>query len=75
MAELLVEGTELVVHLSAAKKVESVHGDLRIELGAAEYRNRYYGSPSERMAGREFPRVALARFADSVRPENRVPDA
>lgn len=29
MAELLVEGEELVLHLSGAEKLESVHGDLR----------------------------------------------
>ena len=29
MAELLVEGDELVLHLSGTEKLESVHGDLR----------------------------------------------
>ena len=29
MAELLVEGDELVLHLSGAEKLEAVHGDLR----------------------------------------------
>ncbi len=34
MAELLVEGEELVLHLSAAEKVEGVHGDLHAALSA-----------------------------------------
>lgn len=34
MAELQVECNELVLHLSAAEKVESVHGDLRAPLSA-----------------------------------------
>ena len=34
MAELRVEGSELVLHLSKAEKVESVHGDLRAPLSA-----------------------------------------
>ncbi|MGH8981769.1 MAG: hypothetical protein ACRDWE_12270 [Acidimicrobiales bacterium] len=29
MAELVVEGDELVLHLSGVEKLESVHGDLR----------------------------------------------
>jgi uncharacterized protein len=29
MAELVVEGDELVLHLSATEKLEAVHGDLR----------------------------------------------
>ncbi len=29
MAELRVEGTDVVLHLSAAERLESVHGDLR----------------------------------------------
>jgi hypothetical protein len=34
MAELRVEGSELVLHLSGAEKAESVHGDLRAPLSA-----------------------------------------
>lgn len=34
MADLQVEGDELVLHLSAAEKVEGVHGDLRAPLAA-----------------------------------------
>jgi hypothetical protein len=34
MAELQVQGNELVLHLSAAEKVEGVHGDLRVPLSA-----------------------------------------
>jgi hypothetical protein len=34
MAELQVQGNELVLHLSAAEKVEGVHGDLRVPLAA-----------------------------------------
>jgi hypothetical protein len=34
MAELLVEGGELVLHLSKAEKAEAVHGDLRVPLSA-----------------------------------------
>src|SRR6201996_8737147 len=34
MAELRVEGTELVLHLSVAEKLEGVHGDLRVPLSA-----------------------------------------
>jgi hypothetical protein len=34
MAELQVQGTELVLHLSAAEKVEGLHGDLRVPLSA-----------------------------------------
>lgn len=34
MAELRVEGGELVLHLSRAEKVEAVHGDLRVPLAA-----------------------------------------
>ncbi len=34
MAELQVEGDELVLHLSAMEKVEGVHGDLRVPLSA-----------------------------------------
>jgi hypothetical protein len=34
MAELRVEGNELVLHLSTAEKVEGVHGDLRAPLSA-----------------------------------------
>lgn len=29
MAELLIEGDELVLHLSGAERLEAVHGDLR----------------------------------------------
>ncbi len=32
MAELVVEDTELVLHLSRAEKLEAVHGDLRVPL-------------------------------------------
>jgi hypothetical protein len=32
MAELQVEGSDLVLHLSGAEKVEGVHGDLRVPL-------------------------------------------
>jgi hypothetical protein len=34
MAELRVEGGELVLHLSGAEKVEAVHGDLRVPISA-----------------------------------------
>jgi hypothetical protein len=34
LAELRVEGGELVLHLSAAEKAEGVHGDLRVPLSA-----------------------------------------
>ncbi|MGO8877222.1 MAG: hypothetical protein ACLQNG_15845 [Acidimicrobiales bacterium] len=34
MAELRIEGDELVLHLSGAEKLESVHGDLRAPLAA-----------------------------------------
>ena len=34
MAELQVEGGELVLHLSAVEKVEGVHGDLRVPVAA-----------------------------------------
>lgn len=36
MAELHVEGDELVLHLSGFEKVESVHGDLRVPLSAVQ---------------------------------------
>jgi hypothetical protein len=36
MAELRVEGNELVLHLSGFEKVEGVHGDLRVPLSAVE---------------------------------------
>ena len=34
MADLKVEGDELVLHLSRAEKVEGIHGDLRVPLSA-----------------------------------------
>jgi hypothetical protein len=34
MAELTVEGDELVLHLTTAEKAESLHGDLRVPLSA-----------------------------------------
>jgi hypothetical protein len=34
MAELRVEGDELVLHLSAAEKIEGVHGNLRVHVSA-----------------------------------------
>jgi hypothetical protein len=34
MAELRVEGDQLVLHLSGAERVESVHGDLRAPLSS-----------------------------------------
>jgi hypothetical protein len=34
MAELRVEGDQLVLHLSGAEKIESVHGDLRAPLSS-----------------------------------------
>jgi hypothetical protein len=34
MAELRIEGDDLVLHLSAAEKVEGVHGDLRTRRSA-----------------------------------------
>ncbi|HUB41981.1 MAG TPA: hypothetical protein VMA72_24300 [Streptosporangiaceae bacterium] len=34
MAELQLEGDELVLHLSGAEKAEAVHGDLRVPLPA-----------------------------------------
>jgi hypothetical protein len=36
MAELQVEGNELVLHLSGVEKVEGVHGDLRAPLAAVK---------------------------------------
>jgi hypothetical protein len=35
MADLQVEGSELVLHLSNAEKAESVHRDLREPIGVA----------------------------------------
>ena len=34
MAELQLEGAELVLHLSGAEKAEALHGDLRVPLSA-----------------------------------------
>ncbi len=34
MGELQIEGDELVLHLSGAEKLESVHGDLRVPRAA-----------------------------------------
>lgn len=34
MAELKIDGDDLVLHLSAAEKVEGVHGDLRVPRSA-----------------------------------------
>jgi hypothetical protein len=34
MAELQVQGDELVLHLSGAERAEAVHGDLRVPLSA-----------------------------------------
>lgn len=34
MAELVVEGDDLVLHLTGAEKLEAVHGDLRVPLAA-----------------------------------------
>ena len=34
MAELRLEGSELVLHLSGAEKAEAVHGDLHVPLSA-----------------------------------------
>ena len=34
MAELRLEGDELVLHLSGAEKAEAVHGDLRVPVSA-----------------------------------------
>ena len=34
MAELQLDGAELVLHLSGAEKAEAVHGDLRVPLSA-----------------------------------------
>jgi hypothetical protein len=34
MAELRIEGADLVLHLSGAEKLEAVHGDLRAPLAA-----------------------------------------
>ena len=34
MAELLIDGAELVLHLRALEKAEGVHGDIRIPLSA-----------------------------------------
>jgi hypothetical protein len=34
MADLRIDGNQLVLHLSAAEKLESVHGDLRAPLSA-----------------------------------------
>ena len=34
MAELRIDGNELVLHLTAAEKIEGVHGDLRAPLSA-----------------------------------------
>lgn len=36
MAELVREGQEIVVHLSAAEKLEAVHGDLRAPLSSVQ---------------------------------------
>jgi hypothetical protein len=36
MAELAVEGGDLVLRLSAAEKVEAVHGDLRVPLSSVK---------------------------------------
>jgi hypothetical protein len=36
MAELLVEGAELVLHLSWGEKAGGVHGDLRVPLASVE---------------------------------------
>lgn len=34
MAELVTEGSELVLHLSRKEKLEGIHGDLRVPLSA-----------------------------------------
>jgi hypothetical protein len=34
MAELQIEGTDLVLHLSGVEKAEGLHGDLRVPLGS-----------------------------------------
>jgi methyltransferase (TIGR00027 family) len=39
---------------------------LESDIGAAEYRERYFGEASRRMRGHEFYRVALARVAGSA---------
>jgi hypothetical protein len=36
MADLQVEGSELVLHLSGVERVEGLHGDLRVPLTAVE---------------------------------------
>lgn len=36
MGELRVDGDELVLHLSAAEKLESMHGDLRVPRSAVQ---------------------------------------
>ncbi len=36
MAQLRVEGDDLVLHLSVAEKAESLHGDLRVPLSAVQ---------------------------------------
>jgi hypothetical protein len=38
MAELSTDGNELVLHLSAAEKVEGIHGDQRAPLSAVRRR-------------------------------------
>lgn len=36
MAELVIEGEELVLHLSGGEKLEAVHGDLRAPLSSIQ---------------------------------------
>jgi methyltransferase (TIGR00027 family) len=41
---------------------------LELDLGAAEFRRRYFGPAAERMVGHEFYRVAHVRVAGAARP-------
>jgi hypothetical protein len=36
MAELIIEGDDLVVHLSTAEKLEAVHGEVRVPLDSVK---------------------------------------
>ena len=50
MAELQIEDSELVLHLSSVEKMEGLHGDLRVPLVAVILR-RGYGLGAQAMTG------------------------
>ena len=65
MADLRIDGNQLVLHLSGAERVEGVHGDLRVPLSAVVRDLRRHGRGG--VSGRSRPGSGGVRIRHWIR--------